>query len=507
MSARVCPLVLLASLACTGTSAREAEPAQPDTPAVSAPSGEGHWRYVARVDATLERMDLELCTDEPLPQRLVAGEGAIAFVRRAALREGELLEREGDALRIPAGTGPGCVALELDLAGLAGSSSRFGGQLDGDAAMLSPRQWLWHPERVPAQLDATLELELPEGVHVTAPWPVEGDRRRLERSAFRWDAWIAIGRFEPLVFEAAQAEFEVAVIGGEPAASADGIRRWISVAADGSAQLYGRFSRERVAVVVPVGRRWGGDPVLFGMARRGGGASAMLILADDAHDAELPGEWVATHEFLHFALPLCADPWLGEGFVTYYQNVVRARQGVLAGEAGGGDALDVQSRRALDLFAGGFERGASSRQTLAEASSTMNQSGAYMRVYWGGTAVALDLDVQLRRASEGKRSLDDLMRSMLAWLAEDRRFRASEVLERFDREVAQWHAAGELRWEIVPSEIAREHLEGKAIPRRILELVELAVEVDDGRVRLLDQPADAVALRRSIFAPLEPAPR
>lgn len=501
MSVRFSPLALLATLACTATPTRES-PAQPPRAAPPSPSV-GHWRYVARVDAELERMDLALCSDEPLPSKLVAGEGSIAFVRRATLREGGLLEREGEALRIPDGTGAGCVDLELDLAGLAAASSRFGSALD-DGAMLSPREWLWHPERVPEQLDATLELELPAGVHVTAPWPrVDGDatRRRLERSAFRWDAWIAFARHEPLVFDAAQSEFEVAVIGGDPAASAAGIQRWISVAAESSAHLYGRFSRERVAVVVLVGRRWGGDPVLFGMARRGGGASAMLILGDDARDAELPGEWVATHEFLHFALPLCADPWLGEGFVTYYQNVLRARQGVLAGEPGGGDAIDVQSRRALELFADGFDRGASSRQTLAEASATMNQRGAYMRVYWGGTAVALDLDVQLRRASEGKRSLDDLMRSMLGWVAEDRRFRAGEVLERFDREVAQWHAAGELRWEIVPSEIAREHLESKAIPRRILELVELAVEVDGTSVRLLDRPSDAVAMRRSIFAP------
>ena len=59
----------------------------------------------------------------------------------------------------------------------------------------------------------------------------------------------------------------------------------------------------------------------------------MLILDARAEDQQLPGEWVSTHEFLHFGMPLIAEPWMAEGFVTYYTTVLRARQGVLGLDA------------------------------------------------------------------------------------------------------------------------------------------------------------------------------
>src|SRR5690606_34251754 len=151
------------------------------------------------------------------------------------------------------------------------------------------------------------------------PWPRldasrdDHDWRVLDRTSFGWSAWIALGRHQPLEFVAAESEFEVAVLDGERRVSDAGIEAWLPLPAEAVAQLYGRFPRERVAIVVVPTSSWGATPVLFGMARRGGGGSVMLLLNDEVDDDALPGEWVAVHELLHLGMPLIAEPWMSEG--------------------------------------------------------------------------------------------------------------------------------------------------------------------------------------------------
>ncbi len=480
------------------------EPALGSRTDSEASGSEARWRYRASVDPELGRMQLGLCIDGPIPKTLVASPEAIDFVRSARVRGGNELERAGQGLLVDTLGDHGCIDLELDLAAMANQGERDATWV-GESLMLTPTLWLWHPRQVPEQIDATLELDLPEGVHLTGPWPIEpSGLRRLGQSAFVWAAWTALGRFEPIEFEAAGCTFEVAVLGGRPTASDEGIRNWIRVAAESSAQLFGQFSRDRAAVVVVVANGWGRDPVHFGMARRGGGASAMLILDPAAEDDKLLGEWVATHEFLHFGMPLVAEPWMAEGFVTYYTTVLRARQAML----GRGrerspfePELEFQSRLALQSFASGFEDAGGGRRTLRRASESMREVGGYGHVYWGGAALAMDLDLQLRAASQAKRSLDDLIRSMATLIPEPRRWTADELFERFDREVASWREAGELDRDVTPSAIAREHLDARSIPSHIVELEGLAVALDGGDVRLLAEPADPVLLRQSLFAP------
>ncbi len=475
-----------------------------DESAGEASGSEARWRYRASVDTELSRMQLALCIEGPTPLALVAGADAIRFVRSAKLRGGDELERAGERLVLDTLGESGCVDLELDLAAMADEGERDATRV-GESLMLTPTLWLWHPAKIPTELDATLELDLPAGVHLTGPWPIEGDRRRLDDSAFLWSAWTALGRFEPLEFEAAGCSFEVALLGSTPRASHEGIEAWIRGAAESSAELFHRFSRERASVVVISSSGWGSDPVHFGMARRGGGASAMLILDPAAKDDELIGEWVSTHEFLHFGMPLVGDPWMSEGFVTYYTTILRARRGLLGRtleRSASESEADFQARCALEMLANGFARSRANARTLERASALMRQQATYGHVYWGGAALAMDLDIQLRLASGGRRSLDDLMIAMLELIPVARRWTAAELFERFDREVERWREAGELDREVSPSAIARVHLDARSTPDRIAKLEQLAVELDRGDdLRLLDQPIDQVRLRQSLFTP------
>jgi hypothetical protein len=482
-------------LACTRTAGRGSTAADSDV----AP----RWSYEIRIDETLERMDLGLCIDGPQPRQLItADESGLDFVRSASVRGGVKLARDDRGFTIDTLGEHGCIDLEIDLSAAVAGGGRDSGR-SGDTLMLGPERWLWYPSDVPADVDARARFELPEGIAVTAPWPHEADGwRRLDHTSFGWSAWIAFGRYQPLEFTVEQCEFEVAVLDGERTATNEGIEAWLRVAAEVSAELHGRFPRERVSVVVVPRSGWGSAPVLFGMARRGGGGSVMLLLDHDAEDHELVGEWVATHELLHLGFPWINDPWMGEGFVTYYTTLLSARRGVLVN----GASRERQTEVALGEFAHGFRRGSDDDVTLGRASETMHSSHSYGRVYWGGAAIALDLDLRIRAATANHRSLDDLMCTLAPFAPEHRMWTASEVLAQMDAELQRWHEAGELSTEISLSltNIAVRHLEANSIPLHVRELEGLAVEVptdqgNSGRVRLLADPSNEAQTRQELF--------
>lgn len=444
-------------------------------------------------------MHLGLCIDGVAPQQLITAEDGREFVRSATVRDGPTLVRSERGFAIETLGEHGCVDLEIDIEAVTADGDRDSVR-SGDTLLLAPGRWLWYPSDVPANVDARARFVLPEGVAVTAPWPHEPDGwRRLDRTSFGWGAWIAMGRYEPLEFSVGQCEFEVAVLDGERAATNVGIEAWLRIAAEVSAELHGRFPRERVAVVVIPRSGWGNAPVLFGMARRGGGASAMLLLDHEAEDHELVGEWVATHELLHLGMPWVSDPWMGEGFVTYYSKVLSVRRGVFVN----GAPPERQVEAALEDLVDGFRRGrgGDDGDTLLHASETMHSSHGYSRVYWGGAAIAFDLDLRIRRATANRRSLDDLVRTLAPFAPQHRTWTAAEVIEHMDAELRRWHEAGELDAEISLSlaKIVAGHLDETSIPAPIRRLEGLAVEVEAGEVRLLAAPSDEVRTRTLLF--------
>lgn len=463
-------------------------------------AGPSRWSYEIRVDETLARMNLGLCIEGPQPRQLItADEDGLEYVLAATVRGGPALRRSEAGLAVGTLGEHGCVDIEIDLEAASSDGGRDAAR-SGDTLLLGPGRWLWYPSDLPEDLDARARVELPEGVAFTAPWPHEADGwRRLDRTSFGWSAWIAMGRYQPLSFSIEQCEFEVAVLDGDRAASNEGIEAWLRVAAETSAELHGRFPRDRVAVVVVPRGGWGRSPVLFGMARRGGGGSVMLLLDTDARDDELLGEWVASHELLHLGFPWIRDPWMGEGFVTYYTTMLSARRDVLVNGAPHERQIDA----ALEQYADGFRRGrgGDDEPTLARASEDMHESHAYQRVYWGGAAIAMDLDLHIRRATQNRRSLDDLVRSLAPLAPERRMWTAAQIIGRMQAELARWREAGELEVEISLAKIVSRHLEATSIPEPIRRLDGLAVRVESGQVRLLEDPSDEVQTRQHLFDP------
>ena len=93
--------------------------------------------------------------------------------------------------------------------------------------------------------------------------------------------------------------------------------------------------------------------------------------------------------------------WLAEGLATYWQNVLRARAGSLS------------HLQAWEELHDGFERGRAQTRgarTLGQASGAMMREHAFLRTYWAGAAYWLAVDVELRRASDGRLSVEQALR-------------------------------------------------------------------------------------------------
>jgi hypothetical protein len=438
--------------------------------------------YHIAVDLEGGALRATLCFPEGLPARLVPLEkDAGGFLGWATGPDGRALQRDGGHLVLPGEGTPGCVRYAVDLH-LATRASRHVAHPGGDIA-LSSGAWLWRPEPLHPDTEATLEVTLPPDVEALLPWPSTAAGHRLDASALRRPAHVAFGRFRPRVIRTRGVTVTYARLGDGEDPPEPAVRAWLTSAVQAVAQVHGRLPVDRVAVMVlPTGP--GPDPVAFGMVRRGGGASVMLLVRRGATEEGLVRDWVAVHELAHLLIPPLDRPgaWLSEGLATYYQNVARARAGLLS---------PVEAWRSM---AEGFDRGrrAGTGRTLRDESAHMHRTAAYHRVYWAGAAFALEADVALRTAHGT--SLDAVLRS----------FSARDVLEARPRSAE--HLLGEMDALVGArtfSELAARYLDRSEFPDTDGLLRHLGVGRDqDGQVGF-DDGAPLADLRQSIMRPTE----
>jgi hypothetical protein len=436
--ARAAGVVLFCSAVSCGPA-----PAPTGSGDVHADSGPSPLGYRVRFDPEQGVLEARLCTSGGLPARLVPvrPEGA-HYLRWATGPSGQPLPRDGTVLEVPEAGSPGCVAYGVDLA-LAARSSRHVTRQGGDW-LTSSGVWLWRPERLAPGTRVELRFELPRGVRALAPWPEgEGASLALPPSALHLHAYVALGRLTAGELREGGVTLRYARLGGG-GPSDDAIRRWLGSALRAAATIGASPCADRiVAVLVPAPP--GPDPVPFGMLHRGGDPSIMFLVREGAEEGALVDDWVATHELAHLALPLVdrQDAWLPEGVATYYQEVARARAGILS---------PLDAFRRMDA---GFERGrrAGTGRPLAEESASLPRTGAYARVYWAGAAFALEADMMLR-AHHGS-SLDAVLAALpLRRGPGSGPWRAEALLREMDR------AAGT----VALSELARAHLARSDFP-------------------------------------------
>jgi hypothetical protein len=448
------------------------------------------WHYRAEVDPGAKGIAVQLCFEGRPPRALVpivpevlpyVGAPHIAGSERSlAVRRGRL------ALD---GVDPGeCVAWHVDFEAMAEREGDRTVTRIGDSMMVRQSMWLLWPIDAPDNLAPTIELRVPEGMRASVPWRVleQGEDRTtfvLDDTVSRWLGYTVLGELDVDRFERAGAEIEIVRLDKSIACDREGVRRWIVDAVDSVALLYDGYPRDHLQVIiVPVDG--GGGTVYFGAAARGGGASVYLLLDTEAQADRLPGGWTTVHELLHHGMPFVDDAWMSEGFVSYYTEVMRTRAGHRSEQDGWWELWEA------------FERGRNGGRgmSLRDTSDRMHETHAYQNVYWGGAAIAFDIDVTMRRESNGARGLDDAVKHLRTCCGDAvRRVPAKKLLAELDA----WYGKP------IFTQIAERHLADREFADIAALYAELGITIGATGVTL-DDRHPAAAIRRAIMAPRKP---
>jgi hypothetical protein len=130
-----------------------------------------------------------------------------------------------------------------------------------------------------------------------------------------------------------------------------------------------------------------------------GGASITIDVGERATHASLIDDWVLVHEMTHTALPDMQGPqhWLEEGLATYVEPLARAQAGTYPVE------------RLWAEWLHGMPNGLPREGDLG-----LDVTHTWGRTYWGGALFCLLADLEIRERTDGRKSLRDALRAILA---------------------------------------------------------------------------------------------
>ncbi|MFT5354376.1 MAG: hypothetical protein ACI9KE_001581 [Polyangiales bacterium] len=426
-------------------------------------------RYRVSFDGGSENADVEVCFEGAVPPRLQrVGEGAERILQDVRGERGPL-RRERTAIYLEDVREGECIHYSVSLAsgGRREAMIRSGGE-----AVITLGLLLWAPtDGTPMTMSFVAA-----GRHVSVPW----DGEEVPPSVRHFAGNVVITRAPPRTMELDGLRLKVAQLDGPLMVDAAAVDRWLRSAVEAVRPMGGSFPREALhLVVVPAGAA--DSAILFGLVRRGGGASILLFPTANANEEELTRAWVLVHELSHLTMPrLSGDRWISEGYATYMQEFLRLRAGLLTPEV-------VWRRIATKLRA---ERVGAGLPLTAE-SDIMSRTRTYSHVYWAGAALFLEIDIALRRRGS---SLFEVIGSA-PW-SEGERWDGYRCLAAID----------EISGAAIAMPLAERYAGLVEIPDLTPLLEELGVLMDEDGVHF-DDEAPGAALRQGMNAPSGEASR
>ena len=433
--------------------------------------------YTIRVDKKLQNMQVEARFDRAIDYISARSRYAPRYLRNATNCDtDDELETRARTLVLPS-SGIRCLKYSVSLASAERSDSRI---------VISPSLWMWRP-RLRRSDEILATFQLPDDAKVFVPWQMIGDggkHYRLLASPESGTATAAFGQFDEHIATVHDASLRIVMLGNQPDVGLDRFTDWIRSTAENIEQSYGRFPNPNASVILmPVSNRgWGSDrAVSFGRVVRDGGEVVELMINPNRPIEDFYTEWTPTHEFAHLMLPyLDRDQrWISEGFAQYYQNVLLAR------------ANQHSPLQAWQKIYDGFERGRESAPGMSpNDAANGSMRNTRMRVYWSGASLALMADVELRRRSGGKESLDSVLGDLQrCCLPSARSWSGVELFRKLD----------EFLDEPLFMDLYREYADADEFPDARPLLGRLGISERDGQVAL-DTSAELSVIRDAITA-------
>lgn len=464
---------------------------------VNATSEPAAWhRYSVTVDPALATLTVRACFADGLPDQLRADHviAGRATTEMRLLLDGEKIrfEPRGNVANFRRPSDDGCLAWDTDLREIAAIERMTSGYRAGNSLLLEPAMWLWRPWHMSSNRDIEFTFDLPPGFSVSVPWQPLHARRpatrfRFGQGRFDWPALMAIGELHHESISVPGGELRMAMTDGPAVPAPDLAARWLRPAALAVTRMTGRFPRRSPQVlVIPLDA--GRDAAPWAQVNRGGGVAAHFFMNTRADWSVFADDWIAAHELSHMAMPFVSrsDAWLPEGLASYYQNVLRARLGLLG------------ERQAWQKLHDGFRRGQGNtgNGSLRDVSRSRQRIANNMRIYWSGAAIALMADVELRRRTDGHWTLDKVIASLQACCLEGNvTWSAKEIFAHFDA----------VSGTTVFADLYANTVYSRHFPPISDTFAALGIEVaDNGRVHL-DDDAPAAEIRKAIMAVQSPA--
>ena len=431
--------------------------------------------YDIALDESLRSMTVVAHFDRPAHYIAARSRYAGAYLRHAEdCDSGQPLVVRGRQLELPA-DGIRCLSYAVSLSAAERDTGRI---------VISPTLWMWRP-RLQRNDEILATFSLPGTNRVFVPWQMRdasASRYRLVASPESGAATAVFGQFEERILPVAGADVRVVLLGKRDDIELDRFLDWIRRTASSIGMPYGTFPVPQLSVLlIPVNNwSWGSDrPVTFGRVIRDGGATVELMINPELPIADYYREWTPTHEFSHLLLPYLdpAQRWISEGMAQYYQNVLLARAGEYSAET------------AWENIQAGLERGRNSAPGLSpNEASSRGWRNSRMKVYWSGAALALMADVELRRRSGGRESLDTVLAELgRCCLPSARAWSGVQLFSKLD----------EFLDAPLFMPLYRQYADAAAFPDAQPVLARLGVLYEAGQVRL-DDSAELAALRAGI---------
>lgn len=452
-----------------------------------ATSASAAMSYRVSIDKPAGWLSVAACTDHDYSRlELRAQEAAHDYLLEFSRSDGGALTRNGDRLiarNVPAGA---CIHYRIAAARASRSNRRDEGfQTANGSWMINTGVWLWRADEA-----GTVTLAMPSGIDASLPWRPGTGRQQgylLEPGGDDWPAWSVFGTVDERVIDGGDGtELRIAVVDAPSQQRSDDLHDWLREVAHATRTAYGRFPvRSAQVLVIEIGSR-SNRPVPWGQTTRAAGVAVQLFVRRDSRIRELRADWTAIHEFSHFFHPNLGDQgrWLAEGLASYYQNVLRARAGIVS-EAYAWERLDA-----------GFGRGRNSAAgiSLAELSKSprkrvfrQNLGSPVMRIYWAGAAFWLEAAIALHR----ERGIS--LEQVLAAYSQCCLLEAHQVDP--DAFIARLDALSQSK---VFSRLAIEHTTLRHFPNLNDSYQRLGLNISSGHAVLSDDPA-ASALRKQIM--------
>lgn len=261
----------------------------------------------------------------------------------------------------------------------------------------------WLPR---ANLPVRLQWHLPQGFQISSPWPFEQDQQppkfTVEPSPLNKRGVLIFGEFSAVKTTLAGMELDIAYLGNEQ--NYEKIYLWLTNnLRQLSATLGGQPIPSLQVIISPANSTRSRSPVPFGHVIRAGNHSVQYFVDTHSSYSALMADWTAAHEFSHLLLPFLgtSGKWVSEGFASYYQNLLMAHLG------------EYSQEQAWRKLLAGFARAKSEWPVVSPNDSVYRNLGqSRMMIYWSGAAFALLADVEIRKQSEGRQSLNTVLKQL-----------------------------------------------------------------------------------------------